>query len=387
MSLREAYLGARIIETNDNYARADTPLLTQPGGRQSDEHDYYYDDRSFWERVFDNPEGAWGIEFDLIGTVLSEWVARVPGLFWRPEALKMREVAEEKITYVSNGWRVLHPPGKSEKVMGGIGTFRLPPAVDGTRLVVLTTTMNASVGVPALVFPDVWDRIGQHGPHEGRLLGGRARWQPMSEGWSARFKSTRDIPRGYLVLDDPDGIGVQNEQAPVQISPFTVMEYYAGAKELFDYVYAFGDTGDPNYRARLSRFFDTYKDDSDRYGRYLLGCDMIDAMWDAEYDSPGDLRRADPSAKPQLDLLEARVRERLLGEDKIEVVLDALGTTSDSDADVRRLSQDVGIPPAVWYRGGSLVEICSQFIQEIVRRNKLGELVDTFASIYPAAIA
>ena len=30
MSLRKAYIGARIMETSDNYARADAPLLAQP---------------------------------------------------------------------------------------------------------------------------------------------------------------------------------------------------------------------------------------------------------------------------------------------------------------------------------------------------------------------
>jgi hypothetical protein len=386
MSLREAYIGARIIETSDNYTRADTPLITQPEGQHKTGYGDYYDDRSFWKNIFHDPESAWGIEFSLHDTALSEWVARVPGLFWKPEAKRLRTVAEEKVAYISDGWRVFHPQGKSEKVMGGVGTFRLLPAVDGARLVTLTTTCNASAGVPALIFPDVWDKIRQHSPCEGRMLSGEARWQPMSEGWAKRFKSTRDISRGYLVFNNPDKIDVLDDQAPIQIHPFTIMEYYSGTKELFDYVYATGDTGDPDYRIYLGRFFSDYKDENGRYGRYLLAGDMIEGLWNAEYNGPDDLRRADPSAKSQLELLEARVQEHLLGEDKIEPLLEALGTTSDSVEDLKRLSRDIDIPPAIWFQGGSLADVCSQFIDTVRRQNKLVELVETFTLQYPNTI-
>lgn len=386
MALREAYIGAHIIETSDNYARADAPLLTRTESQHGGLYDYEGSDRSFWERRFNDLEGAWDIGFRFYAAALSEWVARVPGLFWKPEAQRLRRIAEEKITYISDGWRAYSPQGKSEKVMGGIGTFRLPPAVDGTRLVTLTTTCNASAGVPALIFPDVWDKIGQHGLREGRLLDGEAHWQAMEDGWATRFKSTRDVARGYLVLDNPDKIQILDDLAPVQIHPFTVMEYYSGTRELFDYVYATGDTGNPDYRTLLEGFFHIYKDENDRCGRYLLAGDMVDALWDAEYNSPATLRHADPSSESQLELLEARVQERLLGEDKIEELLEALGTTSDSAEDPKRLSLDIGIPPALWFVGGSVAEVCSQFLDAVVRRNKLAELVDIFALQYPSLI-
>jgi hypothetical protein len=53
---------------------------------------------------------------------------------------------------------------------------------------------------------------------------------------------------------------------------------------------------------------------------------------------------------------------------------------------VKRLSMDVGIAPAIWFRGGSLAEVCSQFMDEVVRQKKLEELVEKFALDYPHVI-
>jgi hypothetical protein len=37
------------------------------------------------------------------------------------------------VAFTSDGWQVHPPPGKPEKVVDGIGTFRLAPAADGTQ--------------------------------------------------------------------------------------------------------------------------------------------------------------------------------------------------------------------------------------------------------------
>ena len=386
MSLRQAYMGARVLETSANYARADDPLWTRPGGEDVDRRNYVDADEFFWHDVLRRPDESWGSLVTFRAAAFCEWVARVPGLFWKPESRRLRQAAEGRVEEFVDGWRAYTPEGKSEKVMGGIGTFRLPPALDGTRLVTLTTSLNASAGVPAVISPDVWDKMGQPGPREGRLLEGQARWHPMAQGWAARFKSTRDIPRGYLVLSDPDQIEVSDSCAPVLIHPFTVMEYRSGTKELFDYVYATGDTSFRGYRQRLSDFFDRYRDWEGRYGRYLLAGDMVDALWEAEYSSPAELRRADLSAESQLELLQARVQDRLLGEDTTDRLLDALGAVSTSEADLRRLSDDVLIPPDVWLRGGSLAEMRSQFVYEAVRQKRAAELVEVIALLRPAVI-
>jgi hypothetical protein len=386
MSLKEAYVGARTLETFANYERADAPLGAPPGIPDRPEQDYLEEDGRFWRSVLKEPEKARGVTFQIYRALLSEWVARVPGLFWTEDAEKLRTLTTTYAEVISDRWQAFAPLTKSEKVMGGLGTFRLPPTEDGTRLVTLTTSCNASAGVPALVTADVWDKIGQAGPREGRLLESVARWQPMAGGWAARFKSTRDVPRGYLVLDNPDAITPIDAQAPIQIHPFTIMEYRAGSNELFAYVYATGDTAYPDYRGYLSEFFDAYKDEGGRYGRYLLAGDMVDALWDADFDSPAALRRDDPAAGSQLNLLEAMVQERHLGEGTIEEVLTALGSVARSEADLRRLSHDVGIEPDFWLRSGTPAEMRSEFVDEVVRQKKLAELVEVIALQAPAVV-
>ena len=112
---------------------------------------------------------------------------------------------------------------------------------------------------------------------------------------------------------------------------------------------------------------------------------MVDALWDADYYSPADLRRTDPSAKSQLDLLEARVCEQHLGKDTIDKLLGVLGSTC-READLRRLSLDIDIPYGVWHRGGSIAELCNQFLAEVVHRDRLRELVEAIDIEYPNAI-
>lgn len=382
MPLRRAFIGCRVIEAAENYARVDVPLLDRPATSYSGDGRGYYDDGEFWRSVMSDPEASWGATVSIDAAALSEWVARVPGLYWRPESERLRQLSPEATEYQSQAWITFRPWGKSQKVMGGIGTLRLPPAADGYRLASLTTTCNVSASVPVLIAPDVW---GHHRLQEGVVLGGQARWQPMARGWSSLFPSTRGIPRGTLVIDRPEDLRVfeADDRVPTVVHPFTIMEYYQGGLELFDYVYAAADTGEPGYRGRLERFFDAYKDRHDRFGRYLLAGDALSPLWDAQFESPEDLRRADPSSGSQLSLLEARVRERHLGEHVTEELLEALAASCDTPDDVRRLSDEAGIPPAIWFAGGTVAEVSSQLVDAALERDRLAALVEVLATQYP----
>jgi hypothetical protein len=168
------------------------------------------------------------------------------------------------------------------------------------------------------------------------------------------------------------------------IHPFTVMEYYSEGTELFDFVYAAADTGGSRYRQRLERFFDGYKDKHERYGRYLLSGDMVSPIWDAQFDSPEDLRRADPSGDSQLNILKARVQERHLGQGMTERLLEALTEVCDSGDEARQFSDEAGIPPTVWFAGGTVAEVCSQLVSAALARDKVAALVEVVATQYPS---
>ena len=387
MGLREAFAGVHVLETCHNYARADDPLSQPPEVRPHQWNIGLYDDRALWESILNDPERFWGQTVGFHPAALSEWVARVPGLYWRQGSEQLRQLSPAAVESHSNHWLTFKPWAKSQQVSGGVGTLRLAPAADGSRLVTLTVNLNASCGFPALLSADAWDAIAKAGPAEGRVISGEARWQPMAHGWSERFQSTLGLPRGCLVIDDPAQIRIYDEIAPVQIHPFTVMEYYAGASELFDFVYALADTKVPRYRQRLATFFDGYKQKNERYGRYLLAGDIMDPLWNAEFTNPAALRSADPAARPQLELLEARVRERMLGQDAIDTLLDALGNALHTPDEARALSAEVGIPPGAWYTGGSIAETVSEFVNAARSRNKLTELIEVVSKHYPSLLA
>lgn len=371
-----------------NYALADQAYINPPEEYASGTcRDIYGDaDTKFWHTVLATP--SWGVGFKFNEPVIiSEWIARVPGLYWKPNALKFREYKKGFYELIGS-WHTYEPPIKSIKAMGGIGTLRLPPSDDGYRLVTLASGMNASAGIPALVSPNVWNKIRAYGLTEGRLirLHDGVPWEPMSSSWVKHFWSTKDIPRGCLVIRDPQVIEILDAVAPVLIHPFTVMEYREGKKELFDYVYATADTSE-DFRGRLEMFFADYAKANDRHGRYLLAGDIVEPIWDAEYETPADLRSFDATAKSKLAVLDERIHEHMLGGDTIDRVLEALVKPGHTLADLQRISRDIGIEPTFWVTDKlKLVDSAQLLVEEALHESKLEELIEVLAVHDPSVL-
>ena len=379
-TLLDAARSSLVLEAAENYAIADPPqYVDEAGGAPNGpttEHQTEEFERRFWQSVFADPERYWHTKFELYDCVLSEWVPRVPGLFWRPESEQLRKVSPEVIEQKTGTWVTFRPVGKSQKVMGGVGTLRFPTDAQGHRLVTVSSNLNASAGVTALLNDDVCQKL--HYVIEGKQLARFAgTWIPMGGEWAHRFASTRGIPRGYLLVSDPGDITTTNDDvAPVRFHPFTIMEYESGNAKLFDFVYATVDSGDAAWRQNIEAFFDSYKNTNDRYGRYLTAADMVTPLWDAAYGSPSDLRRANGDSESQLSLLQARVRETISGTDTIEKTIAALGQVCVEKKDLRRYSDEINIPRSQWSSGGSLANATSQFIAKVVQREgKLEELI------------
>jgi hypothetical protein len=382
-SLRDALVAARVIESAENYARARVPELPADAHQPVRGDNVFYDDREFWRQAMDRPESTWNQPVRFIDSaVFSEWVARVPGLYWRPESERLRQYTPDAVEGRDLGGVTLRPYGKSQIVIGGVGTLKLPPSAAGYRLGTLTMSANVSTGVPVLVSPEVWaDRR----LREGALV--RAQpllWVQMPLEWSSRFPSTKGLPLGCLVVQDVKQIDVA-EGGAAQIHPYTIMEYSTGSAELFDFVFATGNTGDPQHRQRLTQFFDAYKDREGRHGRYLTAADVGDPLWDAVYTGPQELARADPAAESHLKLLERRVQARLRGDNMEELVLQALSDLPDLDF-LRRISTQVGIAPATWYTGGTLADAAAQFLSRVDREQQMPEIVEALAIEHPAAM-
>lgn len=376
----DAVRAARAIEAVENYSRADAPLdrgppllAEPPAGDEG-----CGSDGLFWGMVSRHlnrdADGGWGRRFHITSSFLTGWIARVPGLFWSPVAKAQRARAEAFVESQSEARRTYTPVGKSGKVAGGIGTLRLPTDAHGYRLATLSCGINASSGIPVLVSPDLWDQATRGGPAEGRHIDfATGRWQQMGLGWSERFEAVKGIPQGYLVVERWH---VADDHGPVQFHPFAVMEYETEHSLLYDFVYDTVDLGDENWRADVETFFESYRTRNGRNGRYLTAADSGDRLWEAEYGTPKDLRKQSQSGRTNLDLLTARLQERLAGRDVIESTMARLSAACAEVPDLTLYSHALDIQPAMWLRDARLADNVNAFVAEVQRRpGKMEELI------------
>ena len=91
----------------------------------------FYNDEEFWRKIIDDPIKYWNQKIDLYNFVISDWIARIPGLYWTQSSEQIRQHKNEDIALQSKQWIEFYPPGKSKKVMGGVGTLLLPPTDEG----------------------------------------------------------------------------------------------------------------------------------------------------------------------------------------------------------------------------------------------------------------
>jgi hypothetical protein len=174
------------------------------------------------------------------------------------------------------------------------------------------------------------------------------------------------VPRGCLILDDIAAPTVMEQNAPVQVHPFSVMEYWDGPAQLHDFVYVTVDTGDPALRRTTAEFFEEYRTKKGRDGRYLLAADMADHLWEPIFASPAEMRL---NKAAELKLIEARVAESARGEEIIEALIRSLARFPGID-DLKRLSQDAGIPWQRWSKGGRIGDEAARLVAEAVGLGK-----------------
>lgn len=368
--LRRGYIAAQVGESLANYPLADE-LLAESSDlacetRTSNERLHTYSsDKEFWSNAIAGigvPNGAY-LNFRKVA--LTEWVPRIPGLYWTDQSAKMRDVSPATVEIEAGRWITYNPLGKSQFVSGGIGTLKFPPDPDGFRLVTLTTSCNASAGVPALVSGEVWD---YHNLEEGAILYCRgARWNGMPRSWAREFRSVTGIPRGCLILDDPETISKQNPAHPVQIHPYSIMEYWDGNARMHDFVYATANSLDPAARSGLSEFFHTYSNANGREGRYLTAADISDPLWDAVFADPEDMRSRNPVI---LHLIQERVREAVAGHETIDALIRKL-VGVDGTRTLCRISDDAGIASNRWFRNEAVGEEVSRLVDAALCAGKL----------------
>ncbi len=376
MSLDQLNKGAKIIETIENYARADEDdlkVVELDGGIH-----FFYTEEEFWRAISTAPEKYIGKRISLIQFVVSRWIARVPGFFWTTSAEIIRRHSDEDIAIVSEEWIKFKPPGKSKKVLGGIGSILLPPTDDGKTLMSVSSSSNASLGIPILVFPDVIEELNIK---QGDVVSIKnATWLPLNAEWSSRFPTTNEVPRGYLVIDNTNKIEKYNEGLPTIYHPFSIMEYEFKDALLYDFVYLAVDSKTKNAKKEIEKFFESYRLENDRFGKYLINPNLIEPLFETQYTCPADLRSS--SEKAKLDLLYQRVRGAYFDNVSLDQLIQSVSENYQSSYSVKRLAQSIQIRPAL-LADDNAASMVAQLIALCIDRNKTEELIDRVLFEYP----
>ncbi|MBA1140281.1 hypothetical protein [Mesorhizobium neociceri] len=361
-ALVRALAASQVSETLANYELVDEPLTKADGAFwKHDSSNFYYDDQQFWRT------GTAGT-YAIIEEAISEWVARVPGLFWQKASADRRQIGQSDVENKVGNFITLNPLAKSRVVSGGIGTIRLPPSEQGYRLVTLTRSMNASAGVPALISTEVWEH---HHLGEGKVIEGIADWRAMPLTWSAQFPSVAGVAKGCLVITHPDKIIRKDvPNIPVEVHPFSVMEYSEDGAQLHAFVYATAQTGDRRFRSNIETFFKSYSTDKKRYGVYLTGADLVQPMWETLFVSPEEMRGRQA---PILRTIEARLAEEMQGDDTTDSLLQSL--SSKDRTDLARLSTSIELPVNRWSQGGTVGDESIRLVDAARRAGKIPALL------------
>jgi hypothetical protein len=384
MSLAIAIKAGNVIETLENYS-VNEDTIPQDGAPASGNDPFFYSDDSFWTSFLKNPELFWNKKLSFHHVTLTDWVARVPGLYWGENAGRYRNAAVGEVEFKSEAWKTYTPQGKSNIVMGGIGDIILPPADEGNTIMTISFSNNASTGIPVLLYPEV---IEHHQLKQGDMLHiYGATWRKMSLEWSSRFQSFSNIKRGYLVIDDPQQVQIAGRDQPVEFHPCTIMEYNAGDAILYDYVFCTADTKYDNYRKRLEDFFEKYKNDQERFGRYLLAADANDPLFEADYNTPLDLQRAEPDGRSQLMLITERIQNSFYHRgETIDSLLQAIPKFYPTSNDITALIIKTGLPQAS-IQVAAAVNMSAQLVQLCIERKMLETLVDCILIEHPELIS
>lgn len=385
MSLSEAFKGAKMIETLENFSISDQNQIELGESSISRREDEVYDDGKFWGRILKNPELHWRKNFNLYSGVISDWVPRIPGLYWAKGSSEIRELAEAEIYRKWGRFVEYYPPGKSEKVMGGVGSYLFPPDSNGNYLMSWSSSGNSSVGIPLLLSSEVIDF---HQIKPGDVIDIRdAEWQKMSTEWIQRFSSIEGVPKACFTIKNPQQIDKYGGNRSFEFHPFSIMEYETEGALLYDFVFVtvVYNPYEPDYRGPTAVFFEEYKKKETRNGKYLLTVDMNNPLVEADFYTPEDIRKQNPYGEAQLNLLTARIRNATFNEKILEELLAFLATNYPTQAQVAELSIHIKVNPA-YLAGTTGYQHSISLLDKCIRENKVEELILAISKQFPQII-
>lgn len=385
-ALLRAFAATKITETLENYliaheAKWDATEL----GNQHPDCDYIENDYDFWHEAINNTEETWGKKAYIHQCVYSEWVSRVPGLYWSQSSKKIREMANnfrlhDPLTYGAES-HVFQPLGKSAHVTGGVGSLKFAPDDDERCLASVSMSANTSSGIPILISQEVLDH---HRLKDGDIIQiNGAKWRKMTREWMKKFPSVRNIPRGYLQVDEPNLIEKQGDDThEVAIHPFSIMRYEKDGGLFYDFVYVTVDASNPTARGQAIDFFERYRSYNDMRGEYLLAVDPADPYFDALYLDYQEILHQDGHGKSQLDLIKERLKGNHYQHTTLDELMSILPQHYNISNKVVRLAENIGIPVGQLNQGPA-VNMIGHLLGLVVEKDMMDVLIDTIIMDYP----
>jgi hypothetical protein len=182
----------------------------------------YGDERGFWISAL-APGGSAsdlneGVVVTLRGFVLTPWVPRVPGLYWKSEARQLRDAALGEM--IRPG--LYTPVGKTRRVLGGIGNVRLLPTAEG-RLVCATSSGDSWAGIPVLLTGDAWHALSDRA--FGSTCDIKGKWALLPAEYVDSLGGEVGIKRCCLVVEGKKDITSTAGSRSVEGSAWTLFEY------------------------------------------------------------------------------------------------------------------------------------------------------------------
>ena len=267
MSVESLTLAANAVQTAQDYVRLPGyhELSEQRSGGRVRE---YLDEESFWRDAFNVAESGRELgKVVLRKFLLSDWVPRVPGLYWKTESVQLRAQADGHIMQPSSGEfgadaPTYLPSGKTLQILGGVGNVRLSPTISG-QVFCASSSGEYWRGIPVLIQSEAWNSLGEI--PTGRKADVTGVWTAMPRDVSAGLGGGAGIPRYCLVVKSPRDINVSAKSAPGYGSSWTLFERRDPQTSLVTYDFA--------------------------YSVFAVGPKQTNAGWNGSFSDVGDASR------------------------------------------------------------------------------------------------
>jgi len=197
----EIVRGAMALQTAEDY-------VNLPGYKEIIQHNTidrvrkYNQEKDFWNdvlrRSIENRLQP-GDKVLLKGFAISQWIPRVPGLFWKEESRILREGASQEVEYHNQEITIYNPVGKSMHILGGIGNLRLLPNSSG-RLICASSSGQYWRGIPILLNEDAWHSYADL--YSGSIVDIHGTWALLPHEHSILLGGDKGIPRGCIMVSD-----------------------------------------------------------------------------------------------------------------------------------------------------------------------------------------